>query len=128
MSELTRVATTADRLKEAMDLAGKKQADLVRETGLNRGTISRYLSGEMEPRQKATHKLAVALGVSEMWLWGYDVPDTRTETQKKNDQLAQLVVRLRKNPDLFDVCMSLSELPAADFASIKQLVFSLGNK
>lgn len=128
MSELTRVATTADRLKEAMDLVGKKQADLVRETGLNRGTISRYLSGEMEPRQKATHKLAVALGVSEMWLWGYDVPDTRTETQKKNDQLAQLVVRLRKNPDLFDVCMSLSELPAADFASIKQLVFSLGNK
>jgi len=128
MSELTRVATTADRLKEAMGLTGKKQVDLVRETGLNRGTISRYVSGEMEPRQKATHKLAVALGVSEMWLWGYDVPNTRTETQKKNDQLAQLVVRLRSDPDLFNVCMSLSELPEADFASIKQLVLSLGNK
>lgn len=128
MSELTRVATTADRLKEAMDITGKKQVDLVRETGLNRGTISRYVSGEMEPRQKATHKLAVALGVSEMWLWGYDVPNTRTETQKKNDQLAQLVVRLRSDPDLFNVCMSLSELHEADFASIKQLVLSLGNK
>ena len=128
MSELTRVATTSERLKEAMLQAGKIQMDLVRETGLNRGTISRYISGEMEPRQAAMSKLATSLNVSEMWLWGYDVPATRTETQKKNDQLTQLIVRLRKNPELFNVCMSLSELPEADFASIKQLVSSLGNK
>lgn len=126
--EEKRVATTAERLKEAMDAAGKRQADLVRDTGLDRSSISNYLAGTYEPKSTAIGKLATALNVSEMWLWGFDVPRERTETQKKNDQLAQLVVRLRKNPDLFDVCMSLSELPAADFASIKQLVFSLGNK
>lgn len=83
MEELTRVATTAQRLKEAMDATGKKQVDLVRDTGLNRGTISRYASGEMEPRQTAARKLAAALDVSEMWLWGYDVPQEREDKKEK---------------------------------------------
>lgn len=126
--EGNRVATTAERLKEAMDAAGKRQADLVRDTGLDRSSISNYLAGTYEPKSIAIGKLAASLNVSQMWLWGFDVPREQTETQKKNDQLAQLVVRLKSDPDLFNVCMSLSELPAADFASIKQLVSSLGNK
>lgn len=66
-----------------MSITGKKQADLVRETGLNRGTISRYLSGEYEPKQAAIKKLAAALGVAEMWLWGYDVPMERAENKEE---------------------------------------------
>jgi transcriptional regulator with XRE-family HTH domain len=128
MSELKRNALTRDRIREAMEAAGKTQADLVRATGLNRGTISRYLSGEVEPRQSATHKLAQALNVSEMWLWGYDVPQVRTTEQKKNDQLAQMVVQLRKDPEFFDLVSMLAELPADQYASIKQLVSALANK
>lgn len=78
-----RSATTAERLQEAMRLTGKKQADLVHATKLNKSTISRYISGEVEPRQEAAIKLAKALDVSEMWLWGYDVPMRKTEGQKK---------------------------------------------
>ena len=37
--EVTRVATTKERLEEAMKETGKKQADLVRETGLNKSII-----------------------------------------------------------------------------------------
>lgn len=128
MAEYERVATTRERLKEAMRLRGKKQADLVRETGLNRGTISRYLSGEVEPRQEATHKLAVALDVSEMWLWGYDVPMQRSAGQKKNDDLVQVIVKLRKDPDFFEVVSMLANLPDSEYASIKGLLSALGNK
>ena len=78
---LNRPALTKDRLREAMLRANKKQIDLVRETGLNRGTISRYLSGEVEPKSDAINRLAISLGCSEMWLWGYDVP---MERKKKN--------------------------------------------
>lgn len=78
-----KVARTADRLREAMNDAGKTQADLMRETGLQRSAISRYLSGEYEPKARAIGKLAMALGVSEMWLFGYDVPKQRTVAQKK---------------------------------------------
>lgn len=112
MSEYDRLALTKERIKEAMKAAGKKQADLVRETGLNRGTISRYLSGEVEPRQDATHKIAVALNVSEMWLWGYDVPKERTPMQKKNDILADIVLQMRRDDELFLVAERFAKLDA----------------
>lgn len=127
MSE-KRNALTKERIREAMEAAGKTQADLVRDTGLNRGTISRYLSGEVEPRQNATHRLAIALNVSEMWLWGYDVPRVRTADQKKNDHLAQVIVQLREDPEFFDLVSMLAELPADQRASIKPLVSALSNK
>lgn len=128
MDEYKRMALTKDRLKEAMQAANKKQADLVRETGLNRGTISRYLSGDVEPRQNATHKLAIALGVSEMWLWGYDVPKQRTAAQKKNDDLVQVIAKLRKDPGFYEVVSILAELPEAEYASIKQLLEALRSR
>ena len=51
MKGYTRIALTKDRLREAMEAANKKQADLVKETGLNRGTISRYLSVDTYPEK-----------------------------------------------------------------------------
>jgi transcriptional regulator with XRE-family HTH domain len=128
MKEYERVALTKDRLREAMRMAGKKQADLVRETGLNRGTVSRYLSGEVEPRHEATHKLAKALDVSEMWLFGYDVPMQRPAEQKKNDQLVELIAMLRRDPGLFDFVVSVSKLSAEDRTSVERIVASLSNK
>lgn len=79
MLKENRSGTTAQRLCYAMELSQKKQADLVRETGINKSAISRYLSGEYEPKQEAIYRLAKALNVSEMWLWGYDVPMERNE-------------------------------------------------
>lgn len=80
MSTNIRIATTSARLKEAMYAASKTPADLARETGLNKSTLSRYLSGAIEPKQNAIAKLASSLNVSEMWLWGYDVPMVKKET------------------------------------------------
>lgn len=128
MSKLERVATTAERLAEAMRDAGKMQIEVSKATGLSHSTISRYVSGAVEPRQDATHKLAVYLNVSELWLWGYDVPKNRTAEQKKNDDLVQVIAKLRKDPDFFEVVSKLASLPAAEYASIKQLLSALGNK
>lgn len=88
------VTTTSARLKEAMRLSGKKQADLVRETGIDKGSISHYVSGKYEPKDQGIHKLAVALDVSEMWLWGYDVPMERPQRQKESDVFADITERL----------------------------------
>ena len=114
-----------DRLKEAMSAAGKKQADLVRETGLDRGAISSYLSGKYEPKQTAINKLAIALDVSEMWLWGYDVPKERSITQKKNDDLVQIIAKLRNEPDFYKDVAMLSELSTADRETIRRLLVVL---
>lgn len=125
MTEYKKVALTKDRLREAMREAGKTQADLVRDTGLNRGTVSRYLSGAVEPRHEATHKLAIALGVSEMWLFGYDTPMERSEDQKKNDQLAKLIVRLRTDSDFYKTVAALAALDEKQYRGICDLVAAL---
>ena len=118
----------AERLREAMNEAGKKQADLVRETGIDKGALSSYLSGKYEPKSKAIGALARALGVSEMWLWGYDVPKVRTAEQKKNDTLVDVVSKLRSDPDFFDVVAQLAELTAGEYESIKAIISALRNK
>ena len=62
-----------------------KQADLARLTGLGKGGISNYATGRYEPKADVINKLAKALNVSEMWLWGYDVPMER-EKRKSPDE------------------------------------------
>lgn len=115
-------ATLSQRLREALTVSGKKQADLVRETGLDRGSISSYLSGKYEPKQKAIYKMARALNVSESWLLGYDVPMHRTDEQKKNDELAKLVVKLRTDADFYDTVLSLAKLNENQYRGIKQVL------
>lgn len=128
MEKMERVATTAERLKEAMQDAGKKQIDLARETGLSHSTVSRYLSGAVEPRQEATHKLAVLLDVSELWLWGYAVPRSRTAEQKKNDDLVKIIAQMRQDPKFFDIVSMLAELPPEQYDSLTTIISALGKK
>jgi transcriptional regulator with XRE-family HTH domain len=96
-SKSNRVATTPERMRQAMERAKKKQIDLVHETGIDKGSISNYLSGRYEPKQEAIHSLAVALNVSEMWLWGFDVPMERPKEKKSNDAISDIVARLHKD-------------------------------
>lgn len=115
-------SSISTRLKEAMERAGVRQADLVRATGLDRGAISSYLSGKYEPKQKAIYKIAKALNVSEAWLLGYDVPIYRTDEQKKNDQLAKLIVKLRSDEDFYTTVEAIASLSEKQFKSVKDLV------
>lgn len=87
MANWTKVSSTSERLQEAMRSARMKQADLARATGLGKGGISNYVTGRYEPKSDIISKLAKALGVSEMWLWGYDVPKERVALPKLNLQL-----------------------------------------
>lgn len=118
MAKLNRISTTSQRLHEAMAMAKKKQTDLVTDTGLNKSTISRYCSGDAEPKANAISKLAAALDVTEMWLWGYDVPMERPEGQKKNDQLVKLVVRMRSDSEFTNAVSMLDNLSPDQFSAI----------
>jgi transcriptional regulator with XRE-family HTH domain len=77
--------TTADRIKEALDLRGMKQADLVEKTGIGKSSISTYISGSYEPKQRNIYKIAKALDVSEPWLMGFDVPMERTSMSQSDE-------------------------------------------
>ena len=128
MQKLEKVAGTPERIQEAMAATGIKQIELAEATGLSHSTISRYLSGKMEPKQKAIGLLAKALDVTEMWLWGYDVPQERPLEQKKNDDLLKVIARLRKDPSFYELVTQLDKLSADEYASIRQLISALVNK
>lgn len=122
MSSFNRVDTTANRIKLAMLKADKKQVDIRKETGINRSAISRYLSGEYEPKQDAIIKLAKCLNVSEMWLWGYECSMERTEMQKKNDIQTDIVVRMRADEKFSSLVSKLDRLNPEQLASVTQIV------
>lgn len=75
--------TIANRIKTALDMRDMKQADLVNITGIGKSSISTYISGEYEPKQKNIYKIAKALDVNEAWLMGYDVPMKRKDSENK---------------------------------------------
>lgn len=78
METFNRTATTSERLKEALSFRNMRQTDLAKATGIDKGSISCYVSGRYEPKNEAICKMAQALSVSEMWLWGYSVPIERS--------------------------------------------------
>ncbi len=69
--------TTADRIKEGMEIRGFKQSDLVEKTGISKGALSSYISGRYVPKQNNIYLISKALNVSESWLMGNDVPMER---------------------------------------------------
>ena len=75
------VASTHDRLLEAFNDKNIKQADLVRLTGIDKGSISLYMSGKVTPKGDKLYKLAVALGVTPEWLSGFNVPKDKSAKQ-----------------------------------------------
>lgn len=77
---------TATRLQELMKRRNLRQVDILElarpfcdkyEVKLNKSDLSQYVSGKVEPGQDKLFILGRALGVSEAWLMGYDVPESR---------------------------------------------------
>ena len=116
------VAELKDRLQEALARKGWKAVDLVEATGVPKGAVSYYLAGRSKPKADRLYIIAQALDVSEVWLHGYDVPISRADNQKKNDQLAKLVARLKTDDDFYNTVAALGNLTESQYRSIKQLI------
>lgn len=78
-----KISNTSERLKLLMAERNLKQVDILNlvapfcaqyDIKMNRSDISQYISGIVEPSQKKLSALSMALGVSEPWLMGYDLP------------------------------------------------------
>lgn len=65
---------SAERLASALADAGLKAQDLVERTGIPKASISHYLNGYYCPTSSKAEKMAKVLGVSPVWLMGFDVP------------------------------------------------------
>lgn len=113
------------RLKEAMEIRGFRAVDLIDRTGLPKVTLSYYMSGKTEPKADRIYTLAKALDVSEAWLMGFDVPMYRTDEQKKNDQLVELVAKLRGNEAFYSLVVKLADADDDQLELVSRLVSGL---
>lgn len=82
-----KVATTADRLREAMQNKKMNAATLSRISEMSEASIFRYMNGNTVPKHATMLLLAAALDVSDAWLYGYDVPMERPDPFKEGDKL-----------------------------------------
>lgn len=85
--------TTADRLKQLMDENDWKQIDILEmvkpycekyHVKIGKSDLSQYVNGKTKPGQTKLSVLGMALGVSEGWLMGLDVPRDRESAAHKN--------------------------------------------
>jgi len=119
---MTEQAKLKDRLKIALDLREKKAADLSKDLKIPKSAISQYLSGNRTIKDsRRLFAIAEYLDVSEAWLMGFDVPMDRT-MEKKDDMIANIVLRMTTDSDFFDVVETLYSLDSEKIASVKQML------
>ncbi|MBO4284304.1 MAG: hypothetical protein J5958_06755 [Clostridia bacterium] len=108
-------SNTSSRLKEIMRMRGLRQSDILdlckpycdkygEKLGSN--ALSQYVTGKFLPGQRKLHILGLALGVSETWLMGLDVP------MEREDDLPEGTAEQNRTEDdarLLDAFHKLSE-------------------
>lgn len=114
-----------NRIAEALSIKGWKQVDLVERTGIAKSSINAWVKQNWQPKQKPLMKMAKVLGVSEMWLAGYDVPMERPIAQIKNDELVRLISEIRKDSDLQCLFLSILNLKDDQRKTIESVVNQL---
>lgn len=82
------ISDFAERLRIALDFRNMKATELSELTGINKSTISQYLSKEYEPKRDRIELFAKTLNVNEAWLTGYDVP-MEINLSDKNDSMIE---------------------------------------
>lgn len=97
-----------ERMKSAMEKLDISAAELSRRTGIRSSSISDYLTGKYAPKQDKIDLIAEALGVSPVWLMGWE-----DENGLKN---AMRVFDATPEPDDVE-----EELPVLDDPEIRAL-------
>lgn len=123
MENYERIATPAERIKQALSINNMKQVELAEKTGVDRASICSYIKGKYEPKQKALNAMGKALNVSEMWLAGYNVPMERPAKQKENDELTDMITRIRTDAKFRNAVLAINKL---DITKIENLLNLLG--
>lgn len=96
--------TTSARLRRLLSERNLRQVDILEKAApyckefgvkLTKSDLSQYVTGKVVPGQDKLSILGLALGVSEAWLMGYDVPMQRG-TSSKTDSSVKIPAGLER--------------------------------
>lgn len=121
------MATIAERIKEALHTRGMKQSELVEKTGIGKSSISTYLSGSYEPKQRNLYKMAKALEVDVDWLMGNDVPMETKNEVLNSYEIANLINKVRTDVEVQELLkLYYNDLSDENKKRVIELVKALG--
>ena len=105
--------TIGERIRARRNELMMSQRDLCEKMGYsNHSTIGKIETNKVDIPQSRIVQFAEVLGVSVAYLMGWE------EEQKKNDALADIVVRLRTDSELFDVVQAICNLDREKLSSL----------
>lgn len=119
------MAEIKNRLSEALSLRSMRQVELADKTGLTQSQINSWKRNRWQPKQEALYKMAKVLDVSELWLAGYDVPMERPVEQKKMDDLAEIIHKLRNNNKYVDIMNYIIKLDDTQLETVELMLEGL---
>lgn len=105
------------RIKQRRKEIKMSADELAERLGKDRSTIYRYEKGDIEKLPlDILEPIAAALKTTPQYLMGWE------EVQKKNDDLSDIVVRMRTDNEFFSIIEGLNHLNPVQLASVKQVV------
>jgi transcriptional regulator with XRE-family HTH domain len=109
--------TIGQRIKRRRKELRMTADELGAQLGKDRSTIYRYENGEIENMPlDVLEPIAQALQTTPQHLMGWE------ETQKKNDTVADIVLKLNTDKDFLDLVAALYRLDADKIRGIKELL------
>lgn len=82
---------TAKRLSLALSNANMSQQELSAKANIGKSSISHYINGSHAPSNLSAGKIAKVLNVNPVWLMGYDVPMTESESIKEAQEITNFI-------------------------------------
>lgn len=108
-----------EKISKLLKEQGKKQKDLTDFLGISKNAFTDWKSGRINSYMKYLPQIAEFFGV------GVDYLISSEETQKKNDILADAILNMRTNPNLFKVVMNLQHLNDEQLLFVNSVVTSM---
>lgn len=108
-----------EKISKLLKEQGKKQKDLTDFLGLSGQAVTNWKNGNSNSYKKYLPQIAEFLGV------GVDYLISNEESQKKKDILADAILNMRTNPNLFKLVMKLQHLSDEQLLFVDSVVSSL---
>ena len=106
-----------EKIKQRRNQLGWSQRELASRMGYtNNSTIAKIEQGKVDVSQARIVQFSEVLGVSIAYLMDWE------ETQKKNDQIVDLVTRLRVDSNFLEAVQKLNGLTATQFEAFRQML------
>ena len=114
------ISDFAERLRMALNFRNMKAAELSELTGINKSTISQYLSNEYVAKRDRIELFAKILNVNEAWLIGYDVPiETNNQDDLEEYELSHDELKEYENIKMTTSTLMFNSRPASESDKIE---------